>query len=195
MIAMPLVITEMSDIPDRLFMEKLYLEYHILMFHVAHEIVGDYQITEDMVSEACIAMIRYLDTIRELPDPKQKRYIISIVRNCCYTYLREKRKEEESIFRTEVSDPSDNDAEAAIDSTLIYEAETQMLELALQSIDKGDRELLEMKYMENLTDAEIAEVRNIKAGSVRSCLTKARRRLKSALLALNERHSDTTVDR
>ena len=68
-----------------------------------------------------------------------------------------------------------------VDSGLIREAEIETLKTALQALNEKERLLLELKYGDEKSNAEIAKIFAIKADSVRSYLTKARRHLQEKI--------------
>lgn len=74
-----------------------------------------------------------------------------------------------------------------MDSGLIREAEIETLKTALQALNEKERLLLELKYGDEKSNAEIAKIFAIKADSVRSYLTKARRHLQEKINEENKR--------
>ena len=69
-----LPILALKDEADRIFIEKLYSEHKYLMFKIARNIVVDRSLAEDMVSEACIIMIRHIETLRSMEERSQRAY-------------------------------------------------------------------------------------------------------------------------
>ena len=173
---------------DKEFMKRLFLENELAMFIAARNIVKDYYIARDMVSESCIVMIKKIGYLREIELSKRTPYIISIVRNNSLMYLRRRKREmnlfagSQYMFDNKISEIQEN-----VDSGVIAEAEIQMLHDALSKIHKRDSELLKMKYFEKMSDEEIAHRLGIAANSVRFYLTKARRNLASELEKRGER--------
>lgn len=66
MIMFPAAIVMMDDEDNRSFMEQLYIQHRYLLFKVAYDTVGDPQIAEDMVSEACMLFIENIEILRKL---------------------------------------------------------------------------------------------------------------------------------
>ena len=54
----------------------------------AYEIVRDYHIADDMVSEAFIKVFNNYEEIRKLEEPQIAFYLISIIRNISIDYTR-----------------------------------------------------------------------------------------------------------
>ncbi len=181
MIAFPAAILMMEDGDDRSFIEHLYIQHRYLLFKVAYNIVRNPQTAEDMVSEACVLFIRHIDTLRKLNVCKTRAYIVSIVRNVSLDYVRKRDRQSKKYYLTGEEKDFDVPEQREIDDELIRKAETEALRKALHKIHKGECELLQMKYFDLMTDAEIAEKLHIGANSVRQYLTKARRSLRRIL--------------
>ena len=72
--------------------------------------------------------------------------------------------------------PDAADAETA-EAGLLRADEAEAMADALLRLPDRERELLRMKYYEELSDREIARLLGINSGSVRTYLTRARRKL------------------
>ena len=72
--------------------------------------------------------------------------------------------------------PDSADAENA-EAGLLRADEAEAMADALLRLPDRERELLRMKYYEELSDREIARLLGINSGSVRTYLTRARRKL------------------
>ena len=70
-----------------------YEKYYRIMRARAHEIVGDYHIADDMVSEAFIKVFNNYEKIRKLEEPQVAFYLISIIRNISIDYTRKRKRE------------------------------------------------------------------------------------------------------
>ena len=58
MIFFPLAILMISDESDREFMKALYIKYRMSMFRMARALTDSEQDAEDVVSEACVSLIK-----------------------------------------------------------------------------------------------------------------------------------------
>ncbi len=70
--------------------------------------------------------------------------------------------------------------EGVEDAQVLATVERADLRAALDNLNEGDRELLEMRYREDLTQAEIAEKLGIPEGTAKVRLHRARDRLRRA---------------
>ena len=81
MMFFPLAILMISDESDREFMKALYIKYRMSMFRMARALTDSEQDAEDVVSEACVSLIKKISRIRQLDCNVWEGYIISIRRN------------------------------------------------------------------------------------------------------------------
>lgn len=186
MILMPMVFMAIENENDSAFVQSLFLKNEQTMFRIAKRIVKDDYTARDMVSEACVTMLKKTQYLRGVQLCKRNAYINKIVQNESLMYLRKRRSEhiclvgDEKILDCGIHTYHDMEAD------LIAEAEVQELRAAMKRIHKKDQDLLRMKYFEDLPDEEIAAYMGIGKDSVRYYLTKARRNLKAALKGSEE---------
>ena len=86
---------------------------------------------------------------------KFSTWVYSITYNFCIDYLRKKKKEKK-LFSDELEDPPDIIEEVSDESLL--EMEVKRLDTVLKAIPTGDRAVLLMKYQDDLSIKEIAEI-------------------------------------
>lgn len=181
MIMFPAAIVMMDDEDNRSFMEQLYIQHRYLLFKVAYDTVGDPQIAEDMVSEACMLFIENIEILRKLNICKQRAYIVSTIKHVSVDYVRKRNSQGRRQFFVGEEKAFDIPEQDQMEDELIRQAEGQAIRQALKKIHRSERDLLQMKYFDLMSDAEIAERLHIAKNSVRYYLTKARRSLKSIL--------------
>ena len=86
---------------------------------------------------------------------KFSTWVYSITYNFCIDYIRKKKKEKK-LFSDELEDPPDIIEEVSDES--ILEMEVKKLGVVLNTIPTGDRAVLLMKYQDELSIKEIAEI-------------------------------------
>lgn len=181
MIVFPALILAIEDESDRSFMEWLYVEHSYMMFRSAYSITGNAQAAEDVVSEACVALIRCLRTVRSLGRDKLRAYVLATVQNKARDYLRWRKKQVQCCCFTEKEDALPA-VDGDVDDALICEAEQATLRRALAKLSDRDRELLRMKYFEQYSNEEIAQQFGLKHTVICYYLRRARQKLKQLLL-------------
>lgn len=89
--------------------------------------------------------------------------------------MRKRNRQGKYFFLTD--DEPETSSEDAVDENLIREVEIDALKKGLACLPENKRLLLTMKYLDGLSDEEIANRLGIAKASVRTYLTRARRHL------------------
>jgi len=159
---------------DQEFMIHLYNEYQRLMFHTAKKYISSPNDQEDVVQDAILCLIRHLDTLRKLEDYRLAVYIVAAVRNTAISLLRKQSR----VKRYEEDVPDEE-----LGSASIYHVDLDhgmhvkdMIMEAWEKLSEEDVYLLEGKYIIGYSHAELAQQMGCSEGSVRTRLSRARRR-------------------
>lgn len=172
----PIMAIENDD--DRAFMIQLYMDYRRFMYNIAYEIIQDPQIAEDMVSQAICELIDALADIRKIDCCKLKSYIAMLIRNDSIDFVRKRNRQSKYFFLPKDEGIMNNvAADDEVDAALIRDAEIMELKRGLACLPESECILLTMKYLDGAPDEEIAQKFGIGTASVRTYLTRARRRL------------------
>jgi RNA polymerase sigma-70 factor (ECF subfamily) len=142
---------------------------------------------EDIVQEACLRAFR---GIAGFGDVNARGWILSIVRNTAYTWLK-KHRNPKLVMVEAVEDVADaatdwDQGPAAPDAGLIERADAARLEAAIAALPDEFRETLVLRELQGLDYRAIAEVTGVPIGTVMSRLARARRRM-IALLKEDDR--------
>lgn len=175
MLYFPQAICAIIDETERDFMKALYIEHRITMFRMARSLTNSKQDAEDVVSEACVSLIKNISRLRQLDCNVLEGYIISTVKNTAYMLHRRKKARNEVTGEDALQFIADENASA--DKNILQECTVQELMDAIKLLPENDQVVLRMKYFEKLSDREIAKALDIQEVSVRSKLTRARKRI------------------
>lgn len=187
MITLPLMILAIENDDDRAFITQVYLKHRKLMYAVAIDIVRDPQIAEDMVAAAITEMIEKIDMLRKINSCRMRSYIASIVRNDSIDYVRKRDRQGKYAFI-----PDDEEminripAEETVDDSLLRTVEIEVLRKSIARLHARERILLQMKYVDEKDDKEIAATLNIGRDSVRAYLSRARKQLQQIVKEVEE---------
>ena len=172
----PFIILAIENATDRKFMENLYLEHRRLMYAIAYKIVRNNDDVEDVINSACESLIKKISLIRSLDCCSLRSYVVSTVRNTAINSVVKRNRQHwyvlddgEELLNVIPDEKSD------IDRDLLHEADIRAMEQALLRLPEQERDLLRMKYYDELTDQEIAQTIGVNESSVRMYLTRARR--------------------
>jgi RNA polymerase sigma factor (sigma-70 family) len=137
---------------------------------------------EDIVQEACLRAFR---GISGFGDINPRGWILSIVRNTAYTWLKKHRDPKlvtvENVEEVERAGAELDLGSASPEASLIERADVARLEAAIASLPLEFRETLVLRDVEGLDYRTIAEVTGVPIGTVMSRLARARRRLMAQL--------------
>jgi len=132
---------------------------------------------EDVVQEAYLRALKFFSGFHGTDG---RAWLLTIVRNTCYTWLQQNRAHEPTdIFDEEVH--SIEDKVSNPEMMLIQRADNQLLRQALEELPLEFREVIVLRELEELSYREIADIANIPMGTVMSRLARARKRLQQSL--------------
>ena len=141
---------------------------------------------EDIVQEACLRAFR---GIAGFGDVNARAWLLSIVRNTAFTWLKKHRDPRlvavENIELVEATGPERDEGPFAgpssPEASLIERADAARLEAAIAALPEEFRETLVLRDLQGLDYRAIAQVTGVPIGTVMSRLARARRRLMAQL--------------
>jgi RNA polymerase sigma-70 factor (ECF subfamily) len=156
--------------------EELVLPLLPSAYNLARWLTRNDHDAEDVVQEAFLRAYRFFPSFRG-GDPRA--WLLTIVRDACWTFLRANRGRETATNLEDVDEPAD--AASSVEEDLVRRADGPRLKRALDELPGEFREVIVLRELEELSYREIAEVAGIPLGTVMSRLARARRRLQLAL--------------
>jgi RNA polymerase sigma factor (sigma-70 family) len=143
-------------------------------YGLARWITGNRADAEDVVQEACLRALR---GIAGFSGSSSRAWMLTIVRNAAYDWLRKNRSPKvvnvEDLAAVEAMAAADNNPEAA----LIARADAVKLEAAIASLPAAFRDTMVLRDVQGLDYREIATITGVPIGTVMSRLARARRRV------------------
>lgn len=176
---MPYIILTISNPDERDFMVQLYHSYKRLMYSEISKITVNSWDTEDVLHSVIVKLIKRVDYLQTLPESRLINYIISASKNTALNHIRDQKRGATQSFEDTFDDYEDQAPQ--LDDRLQFQELKSDAITALKSLDEKSRRVLEMKYILDLPDEEIASALGIKPESVRMTLTRARNKLKDEL--------------
>jgi RNA polymerase sigma-70 factor, ECF subfamily len=150
-------------------------------YNLARWLLRDEHDAKDVVQDAYLRAFRFFDSFR---GGDSRSWLLTIVRNACYTWLRKARPDEPRVsFDEESHSREGGGSNPEVD--LLRNADAQSLKNALERLPVGLREAIVLRELEGLSYAEIAAVADIPIGTVMSRLSRSRKRLQESLRASN----------
>lgn len=146
-------------------------------FNLARWLTHNDHDAEDLVQEAFLRAYKFFDSFR---GGDGRTWLLAVVRNTCYTWLKQHRAHELTASFNEAIHGAAGEAFDP-EKTVQREATRQMVRDALEQLPIEFREVIVLRELEGLSYKEIAAVVDIPLGTVMSRLTRARDRLQQYL--------------
>lgn len=159
--------------------DRWYEKYNRLVAAIVHERIADYHRAEDVIQ----IVWQKLDTVGHRYDPKiakettfisviTKRAVIDELRRGknrprCFSGIPERPGDDQDLLADNFSAPN-----PLIPDELNRRDEVGLVLALIKSLDPKKREILEAFYIQGLTLTQIAEVRGMPIGSVKSLLSR-----------------------
>ncbi|HUI80633.1 MAG TPA: sigma-70 family RNA polymerase sigma factor [Bryobacteraceae bacterium] len=166
--------------------EAVLLPHLDAAHNLARWLLGNSQDAEDAVQDSYVRALTYFDSFH---GEDGRAWLLAIVRNTCYAWLRKHRSSPESA-------PSAREMELAPDLgqdpevSHLQEVDRMNLQQCLESLPAEFREALVLREMEGMSYRQIARITEVPIGTVMSRLARGRRRLRQ-MLAPTERKETT----
>lgn len=167
----------MSEQDKRARFEQAVLPHLDAAHNLARWLIRQREDAEDMVQES---YMRAFSSFEGFRGGSGRAWILTIVRNTCYTWLQQGHLSEMSTeFNEEAHSP---ETTANPEALLLGEANRELLAKALEELPLEFREALVLRELEGLSYKEIADVTGIPLGTVMSRLARARSMLEKLLV-------------
>ena len=146
-------------------------EAHRVCLRLAYRYAKNPSEAEDIAQDALLRAWRRRSTLRE--SERRNQWLATIVRNEAFRQHARLRPDPTSTIETQ---------EGVEDAQVIATVERADLHAALELLSSRDRELLELRYTEDLTQQAIARRLGIPEGTVKVRLHRARDKLRRAFV-------------
>lgn len=168
--------------------EKCILPHLGAAYNLARWLTRSSHDAEDVVQEACLRAFKFFDSFH---GGNTRAWLLTIVRNTCYTWLKKNRPtgtvqgfDEETYsaggngWAQEISTRSAIDPE----TEMVQNCDVTQLNQAIAQLPLEFREVLILRISEDLSYKEIASIAHIPLGTVMSRLSRARKLLQQSLV-------------
>lgn len=149
-------------------------ERSAVLLRTAYALVGDYGHAEDLLQTALLRTARRWTAARDAPEAYARRVLV----NLCRDRVRWLRRRPPERAMTEGVEPADRQSPLA---ELVNEQ--RYLVQALMGLPAGQRQVVVLRFLEDLSVAETAELLGISTGTVKSYTSRA---LSSLRINLND---------
>jgi len=163
---------------ERSAFEELFQAWEPRLFFYIRRLVKTEEETWGILQEVWLQVLRGVTSLR---DPRLLPvWLYKVARNTVMSHHRREYARERSIDAHEPRVAVDERAPIELDNV-------DMVQYGLSRLPRGDREVLTLFFLRDLSINEVAEVLDVPAGTVKSRLHKAKKALREAL----EREGDS----
>ncbi|MGB7849203.1 MAG: sigma-70 family RNA polymerase sigma factor [Candidatus Acidiferrum sp.] len=165
----------MLEPQERERFEECVLPHLDAAFNLARWLLRDKGNAEDATQEAMLRAYRFFGNFRA---GDARAWLLQIVRNCCYTWLKKNRPAEDFSELDDDSMPSELPSPEAL---AMANHDRERVARALESLPAHFREIFVLRELEGCSYKEIAAITSRPIGTVMSALARSRQQLKAAL--------------
>jgi RNA polymerase sigma-70 factor (ECF subfamily) len=157
--------------------EQVIVPHLDAAYNLARWLTGNDHDAQDVVQEASLRALQFFGSFH---GNAGRAWLLAIVRNTCFTWLKKHRgREPAAIFDEDIHSPADEASNPQ--QLLLREEDHQLLHQALEELPLEFREVIVLRELEGLSYKEIAEIAAIPVGTVMSRIARGRDRLQQLL--------------
>lgn len=170
--------------------EELVVRYQTQIYHLCFRMVGNSDDAQDMTQEAFLKAWKGLPSFQF--DSAFSTWLYRLASNCCLDFLRRLKRKPTVSLTVENDEETEEILDVADDAPSLEELaikneERENLRLAMSQLDEEQRQILTLRVVNDLSYTEIAEILNVKEGTVKSRLSRARENLRKKLTEIGNK--------
>lgn len=155
--------------------ERIFLPHLDAAWNLARLLMRNSQDAEDVVQESYLRALRSFSGFR---GESSRAWLLAIVRNTCFTWMRSNRERaDQTEFREEIHAV----AAATPETQSLSRERSDAVSRCIQQLPTDFREAIILRELQQMSYREIAEITGVPSGTVMSRLARARSRLASCL--------------
>jgi len=160
--------------------EAVVLPHLDAAFTLARYLTGDTQDAQDVVQDAALRAVKYFGGFRGTDARDGRAWLLAIVRNAAHSWLQRRGADAGAVF----DEAQHSDGVADEDPAVEFDRkETRdRLREAVAQLPAEFREVIVLREIQDLSYQEISDITSAPVGTVMSRLSRARQRLRRALV-------------
>ena len=156
---------------DRVLFARIYTLHERKMYAAAKSILRSPEKAEDALHDSFLKVIKHFETCRTIPEDELAKWLITIVKHTAFDI---QKKDNRSVNFDDLSAPD----LFVVDDTAEDSVSFQELVEKIRALPDQYREILELKFVLEWSDKEIAETLGINSNTVRSRIMRGRELLR-----------------
>lgn len=163
---------------DKRLVEQLYDKYQRLMLYIANQLLGDFALAEDAVSESLIKIIRHREKLRDVSSHQIRPYIVNIVRTTSLNLIKQ-RASCSHVLEDILEEVPDNSI-CVLDDFVTQEGYDALVK-AFRSLPDTLKDVAYLYLVHELSHEEISQMLRISVSASKKRLSRARMVIKKFL--------------
>jgi RNA polymerase sigma factor (sigma-70 family) len=159
--------------------EQVVLPHLGAAYNLARWLTGNNHDAEDVVQESYLRALKFFGGFR---GENSRPWLLTIVRNTCFTWLRQNRFSEFTELDEQIHGREREPRNP--ESIMLAATHSETVRKAIEALAPEFREVIILREMEELSYKEISAIASIPVGTVMSRLARARSRLQELLSEL-----------
>lgn len=178
-------LTNGTELPERTRrFEAAVLPHLGAAYNLARWLLRDDHNAQDVVQEAYLRAFKFFDSYRGIDA---RPWLLSIVRNTCFTWLKENARGREHVEFDEerdsgMLDPGMDHRDNNPENLLLLKLGSAQIDRVIAALPPIFREVIILRELEELSYEEIANIAAIPPGTVMSRLARARSMMRNLLV-------------
>jgi RNA polymerase sigma-70 factor (sigma-E family) len=157
--------------------QELFRRHYLGLVRLAMRLVDDQETAEDLVQDVFVALARHRETLDE-----PERYLRHAVVNRCRSLLRRRKVAQAFAARRRPAE-----LVAGSEEIVEHHGDRRRMLAAIATLPIRQREVIVLRYYEDLSVAQIAATLNVSPGAVSSALNRALAAL-APIIEVNHEH-------
>ncbi len=170
--------------------ETLVVQYQSQVYNLCLRMTGNPDDAADVAQEAFLKVWKHLDSFHF--DSSFSTWLYRLASNCCLDFLRSQKRRPTVSLTVENEDEEEQvldiaDTAPTPEERTIAHEEKEQLRMAMSQLDDEQRQILTLRVVNDLSYSEIADILEVKEGTVKSRLSRARENLRKKLLDIGNK--------
>ncbi len=162
---------------DRTLLEQIYFEYRHMMFNVAYKVLNDPDLAEDAVHIVFVKLASKTEKIGDIFSKKTKGFLVVVAKNTAIDIYRKRKRTSKMISENRFDLARMAGNELPPQEIIISNDTIDKLQSYIAALDSKYGDVLLLKYYNNLSNTDIADLMGLSVENVRVRLHRAKKML------------------
>ena len=158
--------------------KQVFLPFHQKLYRMAYRFLENQPDAEDMVQETYIKLWQKRHELESLINPES--FAVTLLKNNCLDFLRKVKPDVLPMYEIHVP------ASESVEEQIEKQEQLKYIQVIMSQLSEQQRQVVELKIWDNLSDEEIARQTGLKKGNIKVIVSRARKIIKERYLKLEK---------